>query len=193
MFLYQTIAKEWDKLIQQSKEEFEELDASIEDGVFEAFAQFNFQLIGELEEKTKDLEVILNDFNSLEKVGNVIRNAIYSGYLIYVAYQKISHIQRPSMAYGIEYNPTLMEEYNETIAPLEPNEKNIEYNKLLDFEPALELLIDRVANIEMNILIRNFPEIELLPYKFGYLANKLIKRAVFIGFGIGYVENNLRK
>ncbi len=193
MFLYQTIAKEWDRLIQLSKEEFQELDASIEDGVFEAFAQFNFQLIRELEEKTKDLEVILSDFGGLEKVGNAIRNSIYSGYLIYVAYQKISHIDRPPIAVGIEYNPTLMEEYNTTIAPIEPNEKNKEYNKLLDFEPALELLIDRVANIEMSILIRNFPEIELLPYKFGDLANKLIKKAVFIGFGIGYVEDNLRK
>lgn len=190
MFLYREIAREWDRLNTLSKEEANELDNSIEDGVFQGFTQFTFQLLSKLTESFPEIGRFSNE--EVEKIKKGISNSLLSGYLIYVAYQKISNEKRPSFRKGIQYSPTLMDEYNDIIAPYTQNNKSIAFNEFLDTEPAIELLFEKVASIEMNILKKNYPNINEIPFKIGYMIKDLLKRGVFMGFGLAYSENRLR-
>lgn len=191
MFLYSEIAREWDKLNALSSEEVQELDSSIEDGVFQAFSQFTFQLLKDLQERYPEIRELPP--GDIEKIERAISNSLLSGYLVYVAYQKAASIERQKKKKGIPYNPDLMNAYNEVVAPLEENEKNLAFNQLLDSQPALELLFERVGTIEMNVLRRIFPKFNNLPFKVGFLIKEYLGRGVFIGFGIGYCENILEK
>lgn len=190
MFLYKEIAREWDKLNTLSKEEANELDNSIEDGVFQGFTQFTFQLLSQLTELFPEISRFSNE--DLEKIKKAISNALLSGYLIYVAYQRISNKKRPSFRKGIQYSPTLMDEYNDIVAPYTQNNKSIAFNEFLDSEPAIELLFEKVASIEMDILKKNYPNINEMPFKIGYIVKDLLNRSVFIGFGLGYSEDSIR-
>lgn len=190
MFLYKEIAREWDRLNTLSKEEANELDNSIEDGVFQGFTQFTFQLLSKLTESFPEIGRFSNE--DVEKIKKAISNALLSGYLIYVAYQKISNKKRPISRKGIQYSPTLMNEYNDIVAPYTQNSKSITFNEFLDTEPAIELLFEKVASIEFNILKKNYPNINEIPFKIGYMVKDLLNRGVFIGFGLGYSENSLR-
>ncbi len=190
MFYYNEIAKEWDRLNSLSKEEAEELDSSIEEGVFQSFNQFTHQLINFLIEIFPEIEEFSE--NEVEKIKRAISNSVLSGYLIYIAYQNIADIERKKEIKGIQYNPTLREEYNDIVAPNEPNAKSIAFNKLLDEEPAIELLFEKVSSIEMNILKKNYPEIKEIPFKIGYMIKDLLVKAVFMGFAVGYSENSLK-
>lgn len=190
MFLYKEIAREWDRLNTLSKEEANELDNSIEDGVFQGFSQFTFQLLSKLTESFPEIGRFSNE--DVEKIKKAISNALLSGYLIYVAYQKISNKKRPISRKGIQYSPTLMNEYNDIVAPYTQNSKSITFNEFLDTEPAIELLFEKVASIEFNILKKNYPNINEIPFKIGYMVKDLLNRGVFIGFGLGYSENSLR-
>lgn len=191
MFSYSEIAREWDRLNAMSAEEVEELDSSIEDGVFQAFTQFTFQLFRSIQEQIPEIKEYSE--GEIEKIERAISNSLLSGYLIYVAYQKIAGIERQKKKKGILYNPDLMNVYNSVVAPIEENEKNLTFNQLLDSEPALELLFERVSNIELNVLRRIFPKFNNIPFKVGYIIRDFIGRGVFIGFGIGYCENILEK
>lgn len=191
MFSYSEIAREWDRLNSMSAQEVEELDSSIEDGVFQAFTQFTFQLFRSIQEQIPEIKEYSE--GEIEKIERAISNSLLSGYLIYVAYQKIAGIERQKKKKGILYNPDLMNVYNSVVAPLEENEKNLTFNQLLDSEPALELLFERVSNIELNVLRRIFPKFNNIPFKSGYIIRDFIGRGVFIGFGIGYCENILEK
>ena len=190
MLMYRTIAHEWDRLNRLTKEEMVQLNNSIEDGAFQAFSQFNNQLMNDLSGKSPEVKNL--KYEEVEKIRKAIGNALYSGYLIFAAYQFISGLNRPTMRIGIQYNPALMNEYNDAIAPLQPNEKNRKVNDFLDMEPAIELLIEKVAGIEMNILKKDFVQLESMPYIMGDMVKGVIGRGVFIGFGISYSENNLR-
>lgn len=190
MFLYREIAREWDRLNTLTKEDTDELDNSIEDGVFQGFNQFTFQLLSRLTELFPEIGRLSNE--DVEKIKKAISNALLSGYLIYVAYQRISNKKRPSSRKGIQYSPTLMNEYNDIVAPYTQNNKSIAFNEFLDAEPAIELLFERVASIEMNILKNNYPNINEMPFKIGYMVKDFLNRGVFMGFGLGYSEDSLR-
>jgi len=190
MFYYKEIAMEWDRLNTLSKKEAEELDSSIEDGVFQSFSQFTFQLLNVLMESFPEMKRFTKA--EVEKIERAISNSVVSGYLVYVAYQNVANIERKKGKIGIQYSPTLMEEYNDIVAPFTPNDKSISFNQLLDDEPAIELLFEKVSSIEMNILRKNYPEINEIPFKIGYMIKELLARGVFMGFGIGYSENKLK-
>lgn len=190
MFYYKEIAREWDRLNTLSKEEASELDNSIEDGIFQAFNQFTFQLMNRLTETYPETKRLSHD--EVEKIKKGVSNALLSGYLIYVAYQKVASLRRPRMRQGIQYSPTLMNEYNDIVAPYTPNNKSNAFNQLLDGEPAIELLFEKVSSIEMNILKKSYPHIDDIPFKIGYMVKDLLSRGVFMGFGLGYSENSLR-
>jgi len=187
--MYKDIAREWDRLNSISQEEAKALDATIEDGVNTAMDQFNYQLEEKLFEENEELKKLPKD--EADKIIKAIGNALFSGYLIFVSYQNLKQIIRKPKK-GIVYNPTLMNEYNDTIVPQEANEKSDSFNKLLDEEPAAEMLIDKVAGIEMNILRRALPSLEGFSFNAGDLIRTTLARAVFIGFGIAYAENNLK-
>lgn len=191
MFYYNEIAREWDRLNALSSQEVQELDASIEDGVFQAFSQFTFQLLNDFLRKYPEFENLPE--GEQEMIKRALSNSLLSGYLVYVAYQKIAGIERQKEKKGILYNPDLMNTYNDVVAPMERNEKSIAFNKILDSEPALELLFERVSVIELNVLRKIYPKFNNLPFKIGYIIKDLINRGVFIGFGIGYCENILTK
>jgi hypothetical protein len=189
MFMYVELAKEWDRLNSLSQEEAKMLDSTIEDGVNTAIDQFNYQLEERLFEENEELKDLSKE--DTDKIIRAIGNALFSGYLIFVSYQNLKNIVRKPRK-GIVYNPTLMNEYNDTIVPTETNEKSEAFNRFLDQEPAVEMLIDKVAGIEMNILRRTLPIIEDLSYRAGDLLRTTLARAVFIGFGIAYTENSLK-
>ncbi len=190
MFLYKQLAEEWDKLNSLSKEEALALEDSIEDAIYQGCNQFAGQLMDNLIQTFPETDALSNE--EILKIKEGISNALFSGYLIYVAYQRVANIARPKMRRGIQYIPTLMNEYNNTIAPEEKNIKSLSFNNLLDTEPVIEMLIERVANIELNILRRHYPQLDELPFRIGYSIRELLGRGVFIGFGLGYTENNLR-
>ncbi len=189
MFMYKDIAREWDRLNQLSKEEARELDSTIEDGVNTAIDQFNYQLQEKLFSESAELRRLTKEES--DKIIRAIGAAIFSGFLIYISYQNISKIKRQPKQ-GIQYNPALMNEYNDIVVPQTPNEKSEAFNNLLDMEPAAEMLIDKVAGIEMNILRKSMPSIEKISFMAGDLIRTTIARAVFIGFGIAFAENNLK-
>lgn len=191
MFLYSEIAREWDNLNALSAEEVQELDSSIEDGVFQAFSQFTFQLLKDLQGNFPEIRELPP--GDIEKIERAISNSLLSGYLVYVAYQKTAGIERQKKKKGIPYNPDIMNMYNDVVAPIEENERNLAFNQLLDSQPALELLFERVSTIEMNVLRRIFPKFNNLPFKVGFLIKEYLGRGIFIGFGIGYCENILEK
>lgn len=189
MFTYKDIAGEWDRLNMLTPEEADELYSTIEDGSFEAMEQFNFQLGSLLFKEAKELST-LNSEDS-KKIFKTIGDALFSGYLIFISYQNLlKNTRKPKK--GIAFNPTLMEEYNETVAPQSPNPKSEEFNNLLDKEPATEMLIDKVALMEMNLLRKNLPQIENLKYSTGDLIKSTLDKAVFIGFCIAFAENSLK-
>lgn len=190
VFLYKDIAKEWDRLNALTEEEALRLGETIEDGVNVAIDQFCFQLEDRLFNEAYELNNIPEEekFKILKAIGS----AIFSGYLIFISYQNLMGIKRrPRM--GIQYNPTLMNEYNETIIPQSQNQKNEAFVRLLDEEPAIEMLIDRVGTIEMNILRKAMPAIEKVSFSTGDLVRSVIMSAVLIGFGIAFAENNLKE
>lgn len=189
MFMYKDIAREWDRLNALSQEEAKALDATIEDGVNSAIDQFNYQLEEKLFAEAPELNKLPKEDS--DKVIRAIGNSLFSGYLVFVSYQNLAHIKRKAKQ-GIEYNPTLMNEYNDTVVPQTPNKKSQAFNDLLDKEPAAEMLIDKVAGIELNILRRSMPALENLSFKTGDLIRNTLARAVFIGFGIAFAENNLK-
>ncbi|MGC8927196.1 MAG: hypothetical protein ACP5QK_04655 [Myxococcota bacterium] len=189
MFMYKDIAREWDRLNALTQEEAKELDATIEDGVNSAIDQFNYQLEEKLFEEAEELNKLSKEDS--DKIIRAIGNSIFSGYLIFVSYQKMADITRKPKK-GIVYNPTLMNEYNDTVVPQSPNPKSLAFNNLLDKEPAVEMLIDKVAGIELNILRRVMPMLENLSFKTGDLIRTTLARAVFIGFGIAFAENSLK-
>ncbi len=189
MFMYKDIAREWDRLNALSQEEAKALDATIEDGVNSAIDQFNYQLEQKLFQDASDLNKLPKEEG--DKIVKAIGNALFSGYLIFVAYQNLKGIKRKERQ-GIVYNPTLMNEYNDIVVPQSPNTKSENFNNFLDEEPAAEMLIDKVAGIEMNILRKTLPNVDRLNFGTGELIRNTIARAVFIGFGIAYAENNLK-
>ncbi len=189
MFMYKDIAREWDRLNALSQEEARALDATIEDGANSAIDQFNYQLEEKLFKEVPELNKLPKEDS--DKITKAIGNALFSGYLIYVSYQNLMKIKRKPKV-GIVYNPTLMNEYNDTIVPQSPNPKSDAFNRLLDEEPAAEMLIDKVAGIELNILRKMMPSIENLTFTTGDLIRNTLARAVFIGFGIAFSENNLK-
>lgn len=189
MFMYKDIAREWDRLNSLSKDEAKVLHSTIEDGVNTAIDQFNFQLEDNLFKTAQDLNKLPKEES--DKIIMAIGNAIFSGYMIFVAYQNLKGIRR-SPKQGIVYNPTLMNEYNDIIVPQLPSQKSEAFNNLLDEEPAAEMLIDKVGGIEMNILRKALPSIEMMSFAIGDLIRTTIARAVFIGFGLAYAENNLK-
>ncbi len=190
MFLYKELAHEWDGLNALSKEEVSVLEETIEDGVFQGCNLLTNQLMNQFTHAFPEVNNLAHA--EINKIKEGISNALFSGYLIYVAYQRVANIRRPKMRQGISYIPTLINEYNNIIAPFEKNSKHLTFYYLLDEEPALELLMEKVASIEMNILRKNYPHVEDIPFQIGYAIRELLGRGVFTGFGIGYAENSLR-
>ncbi|HOK09014.1 MAG TPA: hypothetical protein PLJ10_05060 [Candidatus Hydrogenedens sp.] len=190
MLLYKQIAQEWDRLNRLPKDEASLLEETIEDGVFHGFGRFTEQLMDKMLEAYPETNNLIP--YEIQKMKDGIANALFSGYLIYIAYQNLLNIKRPQMRLGIQYIPTLMDEYNYIVAPYQPNTKSLLFNQLLDEEPAIELLFEKVATIEMNIIRKNYPQIDDIPFGIGYMLKDLINRGVFIGFGLGYSENSLR-
>ncbi len=190
MFLYKELAQEWDVLNALPKEEASILEETVEDGVFQGCNQFASQLMNQLTNAFPEVNNLAHA--EINKIKEGISNALFSGYLIYIAYQRVANIRRPKMRQGIQYIPTLINEYNDIIAPFEKNSKHLAFNRFLDEEPALELLMEKVASIEMNILRKHYPHIEVIPFRIGYAVRELMGRGVFMGFGIGYAENSLR-
>ncbi|MCX7943435.1 MAG: hypothetical protein N2746_02870 [Deltaproteobacteria bacterium] len=189
MLMYKDIAREWDRLNALSPEEARALDDTIEDGVAAAIDQFNYQLEEKLFEEAPELNKLPKEESN--KIVRAIGNSLFSGYLIFISYQNLKKIKRKPKK-GIRYNPTLMDEYNNTMVPRTPNERSEAFNNLLDEEPAAEMLIDKVASIEMNILRKAMPSIETLSFYTGDLIRITLTRAVFIGFGIAFAENSLK-
>ncbi|GEM_PF-1014052 len=190
MFFYKELAEDWDVLNSLPKEEAGALEETIEDGIFQGCGQFATQLTNQLTDSFPEINNLAH--YEINKIKEGISNSLFSGYLIYIAYQRIANIRRPKIRQGIQYIPTLMNEYNDIIAPYEKNNKNLSFNRLLDEEPALELLMEKVASIEMNILRKHYPHIDEIPFRIGHKVRELMGRGVFIGFGLGYAENSLR-
>lgn len=190
MFLYKELAREWDALNALSKEEASVLEETVEDGVFQGFNQLTNQLMDQFTHAFPEVTHLAHA--EINRIKEGISNALFSGYLIYIAYQRVSNIRRPKMRQGIQYIPTLINEFNDIMAPFEKNSKHLAFHYLLDEEPALELLMEKVASIEMNILRKHYPHVEDIPFQIGYAVRELLGRGVFMGFGIGYAENSLR-
>lgn len=189
MYIYKAIAREWDRLNRLTREEAELFDQTIEEGAAVALEQFTYQLYDKLTAQSPDVENLEEDIKL--KVKRALSNSLFSGYLIMVAFQNLIGEKRISKI-GIEYNPTLMDEYNDTVAPLQETQKNKIFNEFLDNEPSLELLMEKVANIELNILRKEYEGLENLSFKIGEIIRLTISKGVFIGFSIAYVENNIK-
>lgn len=190
MIYYQQIARQWDLLNSLSPEDSEILNNSIEDGVFEGFNQFSTQLMNNL---TRDFPIVNNlAYHDIKQIKSGFSNAVFSGYLIYVAYQLISNIKRPLFQQGLKYDPTIMNEYNYIIVPEQPNIKSERFFKILDEHPAIELLFEKVTSIELNILRKNNPGLGDLSANIGFMIRDLMARGVFMGYGLGFAEDCLR-
>ncbi|MCA1902788.1 MAG: hypothetical protein LDL53_11330 [Candidatus Hydrogenedens sp.] len=190
MIYYQQIAQQWDRLNALSPEDAKLLNQSIEDGAFEGFSQFSNQLMNDL---TNSFPIVKNfSYNDINQIKIGFMHAVYSGYLIFVAYQLIANIKRPLLQRGIKYDPTLMTEYNNIIVPPQPNSKNVVFFRLLDDQPAIELLFEKVTSIELNILKKNYLGFGELSSNIGFKIRDLIARGVFMGYGLGYAEHSLR-